>query len=345
MNPTLQYVLAQRPSGHVKDSDFRLVEAALPALANGDVEIETLLVSLDPAIRGWLDDRPSYLPPVELGAPVRALGIGRVVTSRNADFRPGDLLRGFVGWQQRQVVTAPGEGWDRIRPTAGVPLERWLGVLGMTGLTAWAGVCDILRPEPGQTVLVSGASGAVGTVAVQLAKRAGARVVGIAGGPQKCRMLTGELGADAAVDRKARDWRDQLAAATPDGIDRLFENSGGPMFEASITRLNNHARIALCGLIDGYNLDQRPVGPANFGMLLTKRVTTQGFIALDYDGRADQVQQELVDLLEAGELREVQTVVRGFHELPNAFVRSFTDGVPGKLVVDVSEPAFRDTRS
>ncbi len=168
-----------------------------------------------------------------------------MTASRNSNFTAGDIVRGFVGWQRHQIVSSPGSDWDRIASREDVPLEHYLGVLGMTGLTAWAGVCDILRPEPGHTVLISGASGAVGSVAVQLAKQAGAQVVGIAGGAEKCSMVA-RLGADAVVDRKAPDWKDQLEAATPDGIDRLFENSGGPMFEASITRLNNHAHIALC---------------------------------------------------------------------------------------------------
>jgi NADPH-dependent curcumin reductase CurA len=204
----------------------------------------------------------------------------------------------------------------------------------MTGLTAWAGVRDILKPEEGQTVLVSGASGAVGSVAVQLAKRAGARVVGIAGGAEKCRMLVDDLGADVAVDRKAENWPEQLIGATPQGIDRVFENSGGPMFEATIDRLNNHARIALCGLIDGYNLDHRPPGPRNFGSLLSKRTHLQGFIVLDYFDRAAEAQRELSGLLREGTLKEIDTVVRGFIELPNAFVRSFDSASAGKLVVE-----------
>lgn len=334
MAKTLQYVLARRPKGAAAESDFRLVEAALPDLEDGDVEFETLLVSIDPAIRGWLDDRASYLPPVQIGAPVRALGIARVVATRNKRFSPGDLVRGFVGWQERFVITAPGPDWERIPKDLDIPLKRWLGILGMTGLTAWAGMRDILKPEAGQTVLVSGASGAVGSVAAQLAKHAGARVVGIAGGAEKCRMLVEDLGVDAAVDRKAENWPERLFEATPQGIDRVFENSGGPMFEATIDRLNDHARIALCGLIDGYNLDQRPAGPQNFGLLLSKRILLQGFIVLDYFGCAAKAQRELSGLLRDGTLREIDTVVHGFHELPLAFIRSFDSGTAGKLIVE-----------
>ncbi|MEE6166732.1 MULTISPECIES: NADP-dependent oxidoreductase [unclassified Mycolicibacterium] len=334
MTKTLQYVLARRPKGPVAEEDFRLVETVLPDLGDSDVEFETLFVSIDPAIRGWLDDRPSYLPPVQIGAPVRALGIARVISTRHSGFSPGDLVRGFVGWQERFVITAPGPEWERIPVNSDVPLQRWLGILGMTGLTAWAGICDILKPQAGRTVLVSGASGAVGSIAVQLAKHAGARVVGIAGGPEKCRMLVEDLGADGVVDRKAKNWAEQLAEATPEGVDLVFENSGGPMFEATIDRLNNHARIALCGLIDGYNMDQRPAGPRNFGLLLSKRTHVQGFIVLDYFNRAAKARQELSRLLREGTLKEIETVVHGFHELPRAFIRSFESGPPGKLVVE-----------
>lgn len=342
MMKTLQYVLARRPKGPVTEKDFRLVETVLPELNDGDVEFETLFVSIDPAIRGWLDDRPSYLPAVRIGAPVRALGIARVVSTRNREFSPGDLVRGFVGWQERFVATAPGSEWERIPENSDVPLQRWLGILGMTGLTAWAGIRDILKPQVGQTVLVSGASGAVGSIAVQLAKHAGARVVGVAGGPEKCRMLLDDLGADDVVDRKAKNWAEQLVAATPDGIDRVFENSGGPVFEATIDRLNNHAHIALCGLIDGYNLEQRPAGPRNFGLLLSKRTHVQGFIVLDYFNRAAKAQRELSQGLREGSLKEIDTVVHGFHELPGAFVRSFESGTPGKLVVETAPVSMRE---
>jgi NADPH-dependent curcumin reductase CurA len=335
VNSSQQIVLAQRPHGHVSVEDFRVEDVALPELEAGDVALETLFISIDPAIRGWLDDRPSYLPPVALGEPVRAFGLARVRASRNSNFTAGDIVRGFVGWQRRQIVSSPGTDWDRITSREDVPLEHYLGVLGMTGLTAWAGVCDILRPEPGHTVLISGASGAVGSVAVQLAKQAGAQVVGVAGGAEKCSMVA-RLGADAVVDRKAPDWKDQLEAATPDGIDRLFENSGGPMFEASITRLNNHAHIALCGLIDGYNLTERPSGPDNFGQLLTKRILTQGFVALDYMDRAAEVEVTLGELIRSGQLEAVQSVLPGFEQLPAAFVDSFSDGHPGKLIIDLT---------
>ncbi|NYI80721.1 NADP-dependent oxidoreductase [Nocardioides panzhihuensis] len=336
MTSTQQIVLAARPYGHVKNADFRCEEALVPPVETGGIEIETLQISIDPAIRGWLDDRPSYLPPVAIGEPVRAFGIARVTASRSDDFPEGTIVRGLVGWRQRQVIAAPDANWQKIEPAPGVPLEYYLGILGVTGLTAWVGINDILQPQPGQTVLVSGASGAVGSVAVQLAKLADARVIGIAGGPAKSAMVKG-LGADAAIDRKDPDWRAHLRRAAPDGIDGLFENSGGPMFEAAIDLLNDHARIALCGLIDGYNLPERPAGPRNFGMLLTKRVTTQGFIVLDYMDRATAVEADLTKLITSGKLAAVQTVLPGFGQLPTAFIDSFSNGHPGKVIVDIRE--------
>lgn len=336
MTTSQQIVLAARPRGYVTSDDFRREEVQVPPVEEGGIGIETLLISIDPAIRGWLDDRPSYLPPVAIDAPVRAFGIARITTSRNNEFRAGTVVRGLVGWQQHQVISDPDANWQRIDPAPGVPLEHYLGILGMTGLTAWAGVCDILRPEPGHTVLVSGASGAVGTVAVQLAKLAGARVIGIAGGAEK-RATVASLGADAVIDRKDPHWHTHLKRAAPDGIDRLFENSGGPMFEAAINLLNNHAKIALCGLIDGYNRAERPAGPSNFGMLLTKRILTQGFIVLDYMDRASEVEAYLADLIASGKLSAVQTVLDGFDQLPDAFIDTFTKGHPGKMIVRLQE--------
>ncbi|MCQ8832138.1 MDR family NADP-dependent oxidoreductase [Streptomyces malaysiensis] len=223
-----RFVLARRPHGQVREEDFALMRADVGAVPDGGVLLETLFISLDPAIRSWLDDRPSYLPPVAIGDPVRSLGLARVTESRNPAFCVGDIVRGFTGWQERHVVPSPGAEWARITPKPGVPLETWLGALGMTGLTAWIGVYDILRPSAGDTVLVTAAGGAVGSLAAQLAKRAGARVIGTAGGAEKCDLLTTRLGLDAAVDRRADDWRDHLAAAAPAGIDRVFENAGAP---------------------------------------------------------------------------------------------------------------------
>jgi NADPH-dependent curcumin reductase CurA len=216
----------------------------------------------------------------------------------------------------------------------GVSPSSFLGVLGMTGLTAYIGMLDIGKPQPGETVVVSAAAGAVGSIAGQLAKIQGARVVGIAGGPEKCALLTDELGFDASVDYKAPDWRDQLKAATPDGIDVDFENVGGEIMEAVFGRLNIRARVALCGLISGYN-DDAPAGPRNFGNLLIQRVHLEGFIVLDHFGRASEVAPKLAGWMGEGKLKAQETVVEGFEQLPSAINMLFDGKNTGKLVVKV----------
>lgn len=332
-----RFVLTRRPNGHVQVDDFALEVVAHEPSGPGTMLLRVLWISLDPAIRGWLDDRPSYLPPVAIGAPVRALGLAEVVESRLDGFVPGQVVRGFVGWQEQLVVDDPA-GWEVVDEIPGVPWTQRLGLFGMTGLTAWVGMMDIARPRRGETVVVSGAAGAVGSVASQLGKAAGARVVGIAGGPAKGRMLMDRLGLDAVVDYRADNWLDQLAAATPDGIDVDFENVGGPVMEAVIDRLNDHARVALCGLIDGYNMESRPAGPRNFGLLLTKRVRMQGLIAVDHFARAHEIEMQLKGLVESGDLVPLETIVDDFALLPESFVSSFGGDHIGKLVVRASAP-------
>jgi NADPH-dependent curcumin reductase CurA len=318
----------------VRESDFALQEVTLGQVEDGQVLLETLWISLDPAIRGWLDDRPSYLPPVGLGEPVRALGIGRVLESRTPGVRAGDLVRGFVNWRTHGIVTFD-DSWVVIDNLGGIPPLAHLGVLGVPGLTAWAGIKDIAQPRQGETVFISGATGAVGSVAVQLAKAAGARVVAVAGGARKAALLQERLGVDVAIDYRAKDWLEQLEEATPDGIDVNFENVGGAVMEAVIDRLNDHARMVLCGLIDGYNKEQRPAGPRNFGFLLTKRIRMQGLIVFDYLHRTDEFRNDITSMLESGQLEILETVEEGFEQLPKTFVESFGGDHIGKLVVKV----------
>lgn len=336
MTMSRRFVLARRPHGQIRADDFELDRSEVTLPDRAAMVLETLWISLDPAIRGWLDDRPSYLPPVGIGETVRALGLARVVESTLEGFEPGRVVRGFVGWQERLVTDEP-LAWELVDEDPSVPLVQRLGVLGMTGLTAWVGMMDIARPHKGETVVVSAAAGAVGSVAAQLATSVGARVVGVAGGSRKGRLLLDELGLDAVVDYRADDWLEQLTAATPDGIDVNFENVGGPVMEAVIDRLNDHARMTLCGLIEGYNMETRPPGPRNFGLLLTKRVRMEGLIAVDHFARAREIERNLVDLMDRGALKPLQTIVEGFEALPEAFVASFAGGHVGKLAVKVSQ--------
>ena len=331
-----RFLLRERPKERVDADTFELVTEPVPEIGEGEALIRTEYVSIDPTNRTWLNDTPTYLPPVQIGDVVRAGGIGRVVASKHPAYEEGKLVQGFTGWQEWLVASdeAPLLPVDEV-PGVESP-SAYLGVLGMTGLTAWVGIREIAKPTEGETVVVSAAAGAVGSVAGQLAKADGARVVGIAGGPDKCALLTDRLSFDAAVDYKASDWRDQLAAATPDGIDVDFENVGGEIMEAVFARINIRARIALCGLISGYNEDDPPPGPRSFGNLLIKRARLQGFIVLDHFGQAKQAGSEIGELLTSGRMEGLETVVEGFEKLPDALNMLFDGANTGKLSVKVA---------
>jgi NADPH-dependent curcumin reductase CurA len=331
-----RFVLRERPSGRIGPGTFELVDEPVPNIVEGEALVRTQWISLDPANRGWIRDAPSYLPPVEIGEVMRGLGLGRVVASKHPAYREGQLVTGPLGWQE-WAVTRDAAPLQPVNEIAGVPASAHLGALGMTGLTAWVGMTDIGRPQPGETVVVSAAAGAVGSVAGQIAKRRGARVVGIAGGRDKCALLIERLGFDAAVDHRAGDWREQLVAATPEGIDVDFENVGGEIMDEVLARLNLRARVVLCGLISAYNDVELPPGPRNFRMLLTQRVRLQGFIVLDHFDRRGDAVAELSGWLAAGELEVLETVVEGFEQLPTAINMLFDGANVGKLVVHVAD--------
>jgi NADPH-dependent curcumin reductase CurA len=330
-----RFLLCERPTGRIGPETFELSEGAVPEINDGEALVRVDWISLDPTNRTWINDTPTYLPPVGIGEVMRAGGLGHVVESKNPHYSVGQIVQGLVGWQDYLVAsdTAPLFGVD---VADGVSPSAYLGALGTTGLTAWLGIRDIGKPQPGETVVVSAAAGAVGSIAGQLAKAAGARVVGIAGGPDKCRLLIEELGFDAAVDYRADDWAAQLRAATPKGIDVDFENVGGVIMDAVFARLNIRARVALCGLISGYNEADPPPGPRAFGNLLIQRATVQGFIVLDHLGRAAEAAGEIADLIAAGKLTPLETVVEGFEQLPTAINMLFDGKNVGKLVVKTS---------
>lgn len=331
-----RFLLAERPTGPVDENTYDLVREPVPQIGDGEALVKVKWISIDPTNRTWIGEEPTYLPPVAIGEVMRSLGLGEVVESNNENYPVGALVNGLTGWQDYVVIS------DEM-PLMVVPPEvqaepaQLLGTMGMSGCTAYFGMLEIGRPEEGETVVVSAAAGAVGSVAGQLAKIRGARVVGIAGGPEKCAWLTDELGFDASVDYKADDWREQLKAATPDGIDVNFENVGGQIMEAVMGRLNLRARMVLCGLISGYNETEPPPGPRTFGNLLIKRVTLQGFIILDYYPRFGEAIRELSGWVADGSLRSEQTVVEGFEELPNALNMLFAGRNMGKLVVHISD--------
>jgi NADPH-dependent curcumin reductase CurA len=330
-----RFALRQRPEGRIDDETFELVEEELAEIGDGEALVRTEWISLDPTNRTWIEDMPGYLPPVQIGETMRALGLGRVAESKHPDYEEGQLVQGLIGWTEN-FVASDAMPVQKVPEIEGVSPSLYLGALGMTGLTAWVGMKEIGKPQEGETVVVSAAAGAVGSVAGQLAKRDGARVVGIAGGSEKGSILTEKLGFDAAVDHRAEDWRQQLKAATPDGIDVDFENVGGEIMDAIFARLNLHARVALCGLISGYNEGAPSAGSREtFGSLLVKRATLQGFIILDHYDKLARVSGQLAEWIADGSLEPLETIVDGFEQLPTAINMLFDGANVGKLVVRV----------
>jgi len=283
-----------------------------------------------------MTDAPGSLPPVQIGEVMRGGALGRVVASNHPRYTEGDIVQGLFGWQDYAVLsdTSPGQP---VPQEVDVPLSAHLGAIGMTGLTAYFGITDVAQVKEGETVVISAAAGAVGSVAGQIAKILGARAVGIAGSPEKCAWLTDELGFDAAINYKDADWRAQLKAATPDGIDVDFENVGGEIMEAVFGRLNIGARVALCGLISGYNSEEGPVGPRNFSVLISKRARVQGFLILDYFGRWAEGATQLATWMAEGRLQHRETVAEGLESAPVALNQLFDGTNTGKLVVHVAD--------
>ena len=329
-----RFLLAERPSGPVDDNTYDLVTEPAPDIKEGEALVNVTWISVDPTNRTWIGEEPTYLPPVAIGEVMRALGLGEVVESKNGNFPVGSVVQGLTGWQDYTVVS-DSNPLMIVPPEVEAPPAAILGTLGMTGMTAYFGMLEIGEPKEGETVVVSAAAGAVGSVAGQLAKLKGARVVGIAGGPEKCAWLIDELGFDATVDYKADDWRDQLKEATPNGIDVDFENVGGEIMEAVFGRMNKDGRVALCGLISGYNEKELPPGPRTFGNLLIQRVKLQGFIILDYYARFGEGIKQMSQWVGEGKIKSEQTVVEGFEELPNALNMLFAGKNTGKLVVHI----------
>ena len=331
-----QLLLKTRPEGRVGREHFSLVETPVPALADGEVLVRVLYLSMDPTNRVWMSDVPQYLPPVAIGEVMRALGIGRVVASRHAGFAQGDLVQGLLGWQDYARVPADQAAQlVKLPAQSGLPLPTLLGACGMSGLTAYYGLTDIAPVQPGETLVVSAAAGSVGSIAGQIGKIHGARVVGIAGGADKCRYLTETLGFDAAVDYKADDFREQLKAATPDGVHVNFENVGGEVMRAVLSRMVIGGRVALCGVISNYNSGR---AADDVGVLISKRITMRGFLILDYRKSREAV-QTLAEWLRDGRLKAEETVADGLENAPDVLNRLFDGDHRGKLVLRVDPDA------
>jgi NADPH-dependent curcumin reductase CurA len=330
-----RWILQRRPVGALQPDDLKLVDFTAPPLADGQVLVRTLYLSIDPTNRIWMSDQDQYLPPVALGQTMRGGGIGVVEESRAPDLEVGAIVNlGLGGWASHMVVDAAA--LTRLPAIPGLPLTAYMSVLGATGLTAWFGMCDIGAPKPGETVVVSAAAGAVGSIAGQIAKLRGARVIGIAGGEAKCRWLVDDLGFDGAIDYKSQDVGAELDRLCPDGIDVNFENVGGAIMDAVISRMNNFGRVALCGLISTYNDEGPPQGPRDFGRILMHRLKIQGFIIIDYLPRAAEALAELVPWAVSGQLKWKVHVEEGLENAPAALERLFSGAHDGKLVVRVS---------
>ena len=328
-----RWTLAARPHGMVKESDFAFSETPVPQPGDGQVLLRVLYLSFDPTQRGWIEDRPSYLPPVQIGEVMRASAVGEVMESKHTGFAKGDLVQGLFGWQDYAVV--PGAMLGAKIP-AGVPPTWTLGVLGITGITAYFGMLDLGKPKAGETVVVSGAAGATGSVAGQVAKLQGARVVGIAGGPSKCAWLTKEAHFDAAIDYKHDDVAARLRELCPKGVDVYFDNVGGEILDAVLGQIAQRARVVLCGGISGYNEATPPPGPRNLMNLVIQRGRMEGFIVIDYAARFGEAIPKLSEWVQSGAIVHQEDVQRGLEHAPRTLLRLFTGANTGKQLLQLA---------
>ena len=323
-----QWLLASRPEGVPTEANFRLVETPIPEPADGQVLVRQHFMSLDPYMRGRMDDAKSYAVAQKLDAVMGGGTVGEVIASRNAEYAVGQMVVAAGGWQQYWL----SDGRDlRKIDTTRVPASAWLGSVGMPGVTAWHGLNRIIEPKKGETIVVSAATGAVGSVVGQLAKRKGCRVIGIAGGAEKCRIVTDEYGFDACVDYKAGRLYEDLKAATPDGIDGNFENVGGEVFDAILARMNAFGRVAVCGLISGYSGEAIPL--RNVRSILVNRLLVRGFIVSDDMSSWPPALEELSDLVGSGQLKYRETVAEGIESAPSAFIGLLAGRNIGKQLV------------
>lgn len=326
-----QIVLANRPKGAPDKNNFRLETAELPKVQMGEVHVKGLYYSVDPYMRGRMNDAKSYVPPYQVGAPIDGGVIGEVINSESDKFKPGDKVLGNLNWATESVVSA--KVLRRIDENL-APLTYYLGILGMPGLTAYFGLMKIGNPKPGETVVISGAAGAVGIVVGQIAKLQGCRVVGIAGNDQKLKMLKDDLGFDAVINYKtSTNISAEIAAACPHKVDIYFDNVGGEISDAVIKHINFHARIPLCGQIALYNASEVPMGPRIQPILLTRSVLMQGFIVSNYHQQFGEAIEKLSEWVKQGKLKYTETIKDGFDNLPDAFLALFKGENAGKMIV------------
>jgi NADPH-dependent curcumin reductase CurA len=332
-----QFRLAARPVGLPQDSDWELVSVPVPVLAPGWIRVKVLYLSLDPAMRGWMNEGRSYMPPVGLGETMRAGGVGVVVESHSPRFAVGDHVMGMLGVQRYWAGYAEDKASTLVKvDTTLAPLPTWLNTLGMPGMTGYFGLLEVGQPKAGETVVISAAAGAVGMTAGQVARQLGCHVVGIAGGPDKCAFVTGELGFHACIDYKAGPVADGLKQHCPQGIDVYFDNVGGDILDAVLTRINLKARIVICGAISQYNATAPVRGPSNYLSLLVNRARMEGMLVSDFRTRYPEAVATLARWLHDGSIKSREHVVDGFENFPAALLMLFEGKNFGKLVLRVA---------
>jgi len=335
-----QWRLRSRPVGMVKESDFEMVEEPVPAVGDGQVLVRNLYFAFEPAMRGWLNDVKSYIPPVGLGEVMRASAVGQIVESRHPDYAVGEMVSGLLGWQEYALADGtPGPMGGLARVPEGVAPELMLSVLGGTGLTAYFGMTEIGGVHEGDTVLVSGAAGATGSIAAQIAKlRGAARVVGIAGGPEKCAWLRDEAGLDGAIDYKSEKIGARLREEFPNGASLFFDNVGGDILDEGLLHMAQNGRIVLCGGISAYNEESLPPGPSNYMQIVIRRLTVRGFILIDHLAQAGQAIGELSRWLAEGRIAHAEDIQEGFENTPKTFLRLFRGQNLGKQLLKLADP-------
>lgn len=330
-----QLVLNKRPVGFPSEDVWRIEESEIAEPGDGQLLVKVLYVSLDPAMRGWLNEARSYIAPVALNEVMRVSGgIGKVIKSNHSKFPEGSFVHGPTGIQEYCITD--GKGWISIDPNI-LPLPRYLGTLGMPGFTAYFGLLDVGQPKEGETVLVSGAAGAVGSVVGQIAKIIGCRVVGIAGGPEKCQYVVDELGFDECLDYKNEDLKAGLKRACPKGIDVYFDNVGGDILDLALTRINKGARIAICGAISQYNNKEAPKGPANYLSLLINGARMEGFVVFHFAHRYAEAGQQLGKWVAEGKIKSREHIEKGIENFYETFKKLFDGNKKGKLILQIGD--------
>jgi NADPH-dependent curcumin reductase CurA len=335
MGKVRQIVLARRPQGVPVGEDFRLTETELAPPGPGEFLVAMRVGSVDPAIRGFLDDRPSYVEPVALGAPIKGMSLGEVVASRHADYPVGTFVRAFATWSDHYVLSGEAWGLEKVNRQTDTELHHYMGALGPVGLTAWVGLFAVGEAKPGETVVVSSAAGATGSTVGQIARARGCKVIGIVGSPEKAQVIR-DLGFDAAIDYRATpDIAAEIARAAPEGVDVYFDNVGGEVLEAVLPLMRLHGRVAVCGMVGQYNDADHPHGVRTLWQLVVNRIRMQGFITYDYPQVLGQAQAELDAWVAEGKLKPLANVRDGFETLPQAFIDLMSGRTIGKTLVRI----------